>query len=550
MQRPTLSSPLSFLFLFVWLVLLFLSASSCKEKRSSKKPSAGIFEKKKFDEDDFAERLSASLNGAGADSETERFQLLKAYSATGYYPLWLNETGDITIVQNFLHELDSISGDGLSPEKYRLAFIKKQLAAYKESNPSDLNLAIMLDTALTASYLQASHDLLFGAVLPKMVDSLWFHVNDSTWTIDTAINQLKDGNYFSLDYYKSKVPTYSFLKNALYHFRSLDNDSVYNIARESLSSKTDDSEVISIIQKQFPWIQKPFIDTLDKEVRLWIYAYQQNLRLRRTAKLDSATLYQLKRPPGDFAKIVAANMERIRWMPQSLGNEYLLVDVPLMELFVRKDGYEAVHMNVVVGKPIRQTPSLNAKLSNVVFNPPWGVPPTILKQDVLPGMQDKSKQYLKEKNLKIYDHKGNLVDPSLVNASNYKKYVFRQPPGDDNALGYVKFNLPNKWDIYLHDTPHREDFEKYDRARSSGCIRLAEPRELAQYILYDLNGRPFEQFRIDSIIKTQKTKWEILKNKVPVHIVYLTAFEDVTGTGVRFARDIYHRDAPLIEALR
>jgi murein L,D-transpeptidase YcbB/YkuD len=188
-------------------------------------------------------------------------------------------------------------------------------------------------------------------------------------------------------------------------------------------------------------------------------------------------------------------------------------------------------------------------MSNVVLNPPWGVPPTILKQDVLPGIQKSGNQYMVKKGLKAYDRKGNRVNVSQINASNYKRFNYKQDPGDDNSLGYVKFNLPNPWDIYLHDTPHRDDFGKRERALSSGCIRLQQPQEMALYILAEIEKKRFTKERIDSIIDTHKTQWQVLKNKIPVHIAYLTAFEDSTKTHINFTRDVYHRDGKLMAAL-
>ncbi len=188
-------------------------------------------------------------------------------------------------------------------------------------------------------------------------------------------------------------------------------------------------------------------------------------------------------------------------------------------------------------------------MANVVFSPPWGVPPTILKNDVLPGIAKRGGAYLARKGLKAYNRQGKMVSAGLVTAKNYRSFNFRQPPGARNALGEVKFNLPNKWDIYLHDTPHREDFAKRFRARSSGCVRVAHPREFAEFILKDIEGRNFDQQIIDSIIQTRQTRFEQLSKKIPVHIIYLTAFEDSTSTHIRLLTDVYHRDARLIAAM-
>jgi murein L,D-transpeptidase YcbB/YkuD len=246
---------------------------------------------------------------------------------------------------------------------------------------------------------------------------------------------------------------------------------------------------------------------------------------------------------------IKANLERIRWMHRDIGDFYVLVDVPLMELFLKRNGEDAMHMRVVVGRPERQTPSLNATMANVVINPSWGVPPTILKKDVLPGIT-KNTNYLRKKGLKAYDRKGNVIDATLINGSNYRNYTYKQAPGDGNSLGYVKFNLPNPWDIYLHDTPHRNDFPLRYRAKSSGCIRVQKPKEMAVYILSQIEKLKFNEDTLEAMIKTHKTNWKILKNKIPVHIVYLTAYADTTGKHVRMISDIYKRDAKLESLLK
>jgi murein L,D-transpeptidase YcbB/YkuD len=189
-------------------------------------------------------------------------------------------------------------------------------------------------------------------------------------------------------------------------------------------------------------------------------------------------------------------------------------------------------------------------MANVVFSPPWGVPPTILKNDVLPGITKRGGSYLAKKGLKAYDRKGKQVNASAINSKNYRSYTFRQPPGARNALGEVKFNLPNKWDIYLHDTPHREDFPKRYRAKSSGCVRVERPKDFAKFILAELEGKNFTPEIIDSIIETRHTRFEQLSKKIPVHIIYLTAFEDSNNQHLRLLGDIYHRDAKLIAALQ
>src|SRR5690606_14045840 len=280
-----------------------------------------------------------------------------------------------------------------------------------------------------------------------------------------------------------------------YHKLAVDT-SLHALKAGNAGKKLPDSVALAIIRKECPWIRTVPGDTLS-ETRQLVRGFQEQYGLTPTGKLDSQTVRRLRMSPDAVARLIAANMERLRWLPQTPDARYVLVNVPLMELFFRKDGYTAFHMKVVVGKPSRQTPSLNADMANIVFSPSWGVPPVILKKDVLPGITKKGASYLTRKGLQPYDRRGRKVSPSAVTAKNFRSFNFRQPPGARNALGEVKFNLPNKWDIYLHDTPTKGDFGKRYRAKSSGCIRVERAHEFAAFILRDIEGKDqFDQFRI------------------------------------------------------
>ncbi len=533
-------------------------ATSCRSK--SKKTAISIFDTKKFDEDDVADVIMAVYESKPLNDSAWQKQKIHSvanvmqytYQAYEYLPLWLNENGDTKAIEAFLQELNDLQNDGLDPKHYNADKLQTAFNTIKEKKRPVAEELAALDTALTSSYLHAAHDLLFGAVSPKDADSLWFHINDTTWAPEKILeaNLYEKNEYPSLDSFRSRVPTYVSLRKTRTHYTGLQKNSSFIQQKKAVVDGTPDSVIQYIVSTEVPWLQTSGDDTISSAQQL-LKAYQQYYGLKTTGKTDSATVAYLSRMPNDAATQVDINLERIRWMPREIEPLYIMVNVPLMELFLRKDGHDEMHMNVVVGKPIRQTPNLNAKMVNVVINPPWGVPPTILKKDIGPGIARMGAAgYLQKKDLRAYDSKGREVDPSQVTAANYKKFFFKQPPGDDNALGYVKFNLPNKWDIYLHDTPHREDFTQSYRAKSSGCIRVQQPREMAEYILSELNGEYFTQGKLDTMISTKKTTYETLTNCIPVHIVYLTAFDDSTYTHTRFVKDIYKRDAKLIQLLK
>ncbi len=547
-------------------IFLIGTVISCKSKRKRAGHTNTAHQTDKrplFDEDDLTDAIISALQPSEIPDSTWAKKKLHTtnemvqhvYQVNNYQPLWLYEDGDTTLINALFNDLEDMRNDGLDPEIYGLSKLRSSLAAINNSKDLELQTLLNFDTACTHSYIQASRDLLLGKVLPKQADSLWFHANDSVWKVDeTMRTEMTDnGKYYPLDSFRSKLPTYALLRSAIKQYQTLAKDSAFVKLKQTVAAGANltDSLRDAVILAEVPWVKESAeADTSVAGKNSLLTAYQRYYAIKATGKLDSATKACLSRPVDSILPLMYVNMERMRWMQQSFDQLYVLVDIPLMELFIRKNGENMMHMEVVVGKKLRQTPSLNAKMANVVINPPWGVPPTILKKDVLPGVLKSGAGYLARKGLKVYDFKGNRVDASAVNASNYKRYVFRQDPGDDNALGYVKFNLPNKWDIYLHDTPHREDFGKSDRAKSSGCIRVQQPREMAEYILTELEGKRYPMSRIDSVIDTHKTRYEVLANKIPVHIIYLTTFEDANAKHIRFVKDVYNKDNRLAALLK
>jgi len=492
---------------------------------------------------------------SGGKLHTTNEYMRYVYQVTDYQSVWMQNDKPGKAASTFMTELEDVALDGLDPEKYHLTDLRNRSANIAAATVKNMDNVLALDTMLTSSYLAVTHDLLLGEIVPIMADSLWHHKNDSVYNGLAALVH-NDEKYVSLNEYRSKVPTYALLRDEYKKYSVLAKDSTFKsavTAIQNLKEHGHDSATLNavnyIIKTEVPWADVQHSDTISDAAQT-IQWYQAYMGLRLTGKLDTATVNRLSMQPEQMLAKLKANMERVRWMQKDMGDLYVVVDVPAMEFFLRKDGITVIHMRTVVGKPERQTPALDATMANVVINPPWGVPPTILKQDVLPGITKSGAKYLAKKGLKVYDHKGHFVGSGSVNSRNYRNYVYKQDPGDDNALGYVKFNLPNKWDIYLHDTPHRGDFVKYYRALSSGCIRLANPQGLAIYILSQLEHKRYDQPRLDSIIDTHKTRWEVMKTRIPVHIVYLTNFEDTTGKHIRFINDVYHRDAQLISLLK
>lgn len=533
---------------FTALTALFFACNDPKDPGKSK-GIGNLFSSGFVDAAEFKNLLTKNLEPLPAADSAFRQKLMKdpdallnvsyAYQLADYQPLWFDDDGVKKAGIALSEQLNDLWNEGLEPGHYQEGYIRQALTQLKNGKNFPVDSIVRWDKTFTGAWLHAAKDLLLGSKEIHQGDSLWFAKNDTAFNgAAYLVRSLKEGNNFpSFDTFRPDMREYGQMRQAVKQWSALKNDSPYLALKSSIRYGQADSALQSVIEKELEDIKPVDHDTL-KGIGSWIASYQYYHQLKVSGKNDSATFATLKRMPTDYIHNLQMNMDRLRALPQRSGDEHIWVNIPLMEVNYYRENQVKFHGRVVVGKKNRQTPSLWAPMANVVFNPPWGVPPTILRNDIGPGVGRSGSAYLSRKGLRAFDSKGNDVTGS-VNGSNYKRFSYRQPPGAHNSLGEVKFNLPNKWDIYLHDTPHRENFVNRVRALSSGCVRVQNPKMLAEAILEDRNYTPE---KIDSIIQTRRTKFEQLKRNLPVYIVYLTVAPDSTGTRLRYLDDVYGRD--------
>lgn len=249
--------------------------------------------------------------------------------------------------------------------------------------------------------------------------------------------------------------------------------------------------------------------------------------------------------PDPRAGQIALNLERWRWLPDDLGSRHLLVNVPAFYMAARENGKPVLEMKVIVGKPENATPIFSDEMETVVFSPYWNVPDSIAEGETAPAAA-RDPNFLRRQNIEILRRKGGsteAVDPSSVDWDDpeaIKELAFRQKPGAGNALGHVKFLFPNSFDVYLHDTPADALFFRNGRALSHGCVRLEMPEDLAKYLLRDKPDWTGE--KIKAAMHAGEEKHVALKEHVPVHIVYFTAWPKGDGD-VQLFDDIYGFDS-------
>ncbi len=271
-------------------------------------------------------------------------------------------------------------------------------------------------------------------------------------------------------------------------------------------------------------VVNPSYNQLRKQLKTWV----DSIRSRpdsaggRVYK-DSLTLQ---------VQQLLVNMERMKWMPAAPQGRLILVNIPEFKLHVQNGNALAFDMDVVVGKEGHNTVMFSGNLNQVVFSPYWNLPESIVKKEIIPSME-KNKNYLEEKNMEITGEVNGLP-------------VVRQLPGEKNDLGKVKFLFPNSFNIYFHDTPYKELFNKDKRAYSHGCIRLSDPAKMARYLLQD--QPEWTPGKIDSAMNSETEKYVKVKEPVPVLISYYTTWADNNGT-LKNAEDIYDHDAKLARRL-
>ncbi|MGB9712413.1 MAG: L,D-transpeptidase family protein [Dissulfurimicrobium sp.] len=287
-------------------------------------------------------------------------------------------------------------------------------------------------------------------------------------------------------------------------------------------------------------------ELFDKGLREAVVRFQMRHGLEPDGVVGRNTLDELNVAVEDRIRQIRVNLERFRLFLGLIEDRYIVINIPDFELRLIEGGKTVMRMKIIVGRSDRQTPVFSSEITSIVVNPYWRVPYSIAVKDILPEIQ-KHPDYLDKKHIKVINTSDDSIVDVFADKIDWKKvsernfsYKLRQDPGADNALGRLKFNISNRYDIYLHDTPAQGLFKRTRRDFSSGCIRLERPLELALYLLSDHTAWTRE--KLLDLIKAGKTITIRLKKPIPVHIEYFTAW--VADDGVlNFRRDIYGRDA-------
>lgn len=294
--------------------------------------------------------------------------------------------------------------------------------------------------------------------------------------------------------------------------------------------------------------------TYDNDLAAAVIKFQKEKGLKADGIIGQQTLDTLNLTREEKIKRLIVNLERLRWIPEQKPARFMVVNIPSSTLWGIDNGQTAFEMPVVVGRKKRETPSFVTQIEGVRFNPTWTVPPTIKTEDIVPQLQE-DPNYFADKGMELFQTQNGetvTVDPQTVDWTSITKKDLAnmrmvQTAGDHNPLGRIRVLMPNRHNVYLHDTNHPELFERVNRAQSSGCVRMKYPEKAAQFILSGVEG--WSDQKMASVLKSGKTKDYMIKSKIPVYLLYQTIWIGEQDQIV-YGNDIYGDDKKLFQILQ
>ena len=470
-------------------------------------------------------------------------RVVKLYEYYQHVPLWLEEDADSERADQLVNALATVHEHGLIGNGYPLEQLRAALAPIdKHRRPRPEQLA-EADVVLTSIYVALGEDLLTGQIDPGKVAPDW-RIRQSTADVDSLLARTLRGNPLdrAIALMRPQDEQYTALRDQLRRYRALAAAGGWPRVPGGPTLRPGDTAQVERLKTLRERLAvEDFIERGDieadsagraiygGELAGAVATFQRRHGIVVDSILGAGTLASLNLTAQYRAGQIMANLERYRWMPRSLGDRYIYVNVPAFHLDAYEGGRPVLSMKVIVGQQYadQATPAFADMMTYIEFAPYWNVPEKIAEEEIWPKV-DEDPGYLEANDYEVVNDRGG---PRV-----------RQRPGEKNALGRAKFIFPNDLNIYLHDTPARSLFQRDVRAFSHGCIRIEKPFELAKYALAGMPGWTAD--RIERAMEGP-TRQVVLKRKIPVYIVYFTAY--VRDGTLWFANDLYERDSELVK---
>ncbi|MFW5450172.1 MAG: murein L,D-transpeptidase [Methylophagaceae bacterium] len=465
---------------------------------------------------------------------------------------WLKQRQLNNHAHDALDFITASTNHGLQPDDYHLSTLQQLQPSLNNST------AQLFDLLLTDGLLKLIHDISVGRLEATAADPQWF-IPQKTFNAKEFLQQALLSKHLKTELNSLTPNSIEYLKlmEAIARYqRYVDRGGWPEIPETPLLRPNDTHQNIAAIQARLAFEDKYLAAThhvksshFDPLMEQAVRRFQQKYSLKVDGIFGSETRHAMNISASERLQQIKITLERHRWMPADLGQRYLMVNLANYTLHGFENGNSKLDMRVIVGRKNRPTPSFVSKMNRLVYNPYWNVPYKLARLDLLPKQQQ-NPNYFYLKDIRVFtiehgqkiEHDPYDIDWLSVPQKNFP-YVLRQDPGEQNALGRIKFMFPNQWSIYLHDTSHPELFTEVNRSISSGCIRVEDPIALAHFSLAENNS----QQSVLDIITSNKNRGQKLPKPLSIYATYFTVWLD--DNNVRFSPDVYQRDQQLAELL-
>lgn len=497
------------------------------------------------------ERLKAALAYEGELSidgrRLDRDSLRRYYEPRQHEAAWQGRRAALDRAR-FIATLEAAPAHGLDPADYHLTAI-----AARQSGDTDAGLE--LELLLSDAFFRYATHMRVGRINMAAIEDDWL-LPPTPFDAVAALSAVDSTSRFGdmLAALPPQTSDYRRLMLALVEWRAKLTGPVLPSVMPGPAIKPNmvDTRLIAVRQRLIAEgdlaADKAEGETLDADLIAALKKFQLRYGLEADGLVGARTTLTMNISPATRVRQILANLERHRAMPRDIPATVIIVNVPGTYAELIENGQLAFTANVIVGTPANPTPVLASSFRSLLWNPPWTVPHSIASKEILPQLQ-RNPQYLAKQNMIILnreeDPQGLELDWKRY-SRNYFPFVLRQLPGPATALGHVVFEMPNKFDVYLHDTPDRRLFAVGDRYFSHGCIRLQNPRVLAAWLLR--NNPAWTPEAIDAFIATGISERVALPQPVPIFLTYQTVYQSRDGV-LQFRHDIYGRDWRLNLAL-
>jgi len=479
------------------------------------------------------------------------------YKKEGIKPLWVSEEGPTSRASVIFDLLKKSDDEGLDSQRYNINEITN---LWPINHPASL---ARLDTLLTYNLVKYIHDISFGRIRPPISNySQLPDQDDINFDVVAAATSALNAPDLKT-YLTSLAPTHQYyqnLKKALKEYRAIAQSGGWQVIPQGKTLHPGETDArVAYIYKRLvspgiPPIPPPRNNVYGPDLVKAVKVFQRLNGVDIDGVIGPQTLAIMNIPASQLVDQIIVNMDRWRWQAHDLGDKYVMINIADYSLTAFDDHSMILNFPVIIGQLQHQTPVFSDSIKYIEFNPYWNITPSIAKNEELPNLR-KNPRYLVDRHVRLFtgwdagaiELDSTKMDWQKISSSQIAGFRLRQDPGPWNALGRIKFGFPNKYSIYMHDTPAKDLFSRNKRDFSHGCIRLSNPLALAIFALKD-QGRGWTAEKVESYFYSDNRVTVRVIPSLPIHITYQTTWVDKNGL-IHFNRDIYARDKELYKAL-